>query len=174
MEVCPVDCIYEGDTQLFIHPDECIDCGACEPVCPVKAIFAEDETPDQWKSFIELNKQFFKDNPGRQAGHQVVGARFSESGACEGPSARALRFVHRRHGRLGVLGRHAGGGARGNPAFLAWHRRCECLRGVMNAMPQPTASPAAPVSSGTPAGYHGAVSDFKRRLIEATLHQMRG
>ena len=45
---------------------------------------------------------------------------------------------------------------------------------VMNAMPQPTASPVAPVSSGTPAGYHGAVSDFKRRLIEATLHQMRG
>jgi DNA-binding NtrC family response regulator len=45
---------------------------------------------------------------------------------------------------------------------------------VMNAMPQPTASPAAPVASGTPAGYHGAVSDFKRRLIEATLHQMRG
>jgi DNA-binding NtrC family response regulator len=45
---------------------------------------------------------------------------------------------------------------------------------VMNAMPQPTASPVAPVASGTPAGYHGAVSDFKRRLIEATLHQMRG
>ena len=50
--------------MLYIHPDECIDCGACEPVCPVKAIFAEDETPDQWKNFIELNKQFFKDNPG--------------------------------------------------------------------------------------------------------------
>jgi NAD-dependent dihydropyrimidine dehydrogenase PreA subunit len=64
VEVCPVDCIYEGDTMLYIHPDECIDCGACEPVCPVKAIFAEDETPDQWKSFIELNKKFFKDNPG--------------------------------------------------------------------------------------------------------------
>ena len=62
--VCPVDCIYEGETMLYIPPDECIDCGACEPVCPVKAIFAEDETPDQWKNFIELNKQFFKDNPG--------------------------------------------------------------------------------------------------------------
>ena len=66
VEVCPVDCIYEGDTMLYIHPDECIDCGACEPVCPVKAIFAEDETPDQWKSFIEINKQFFKDHPGVQ------------------------------------------------------------------------------------------------------------
>ena len=64
VEVCPVDCIYEGETMLYIHPDECIDCGAWEPVCPVKAIFAEDETPDQWKNFIELNKKFFKDNPG--------------------------------------------------------------------------------------------------------------
>ncbi len=72
VEVCPVDCIYEGDTQLFIHPDECIDCGACEPVCPVKAIFAEDETPDQWKSFIELNKQVLQGQSRRQAGHQVV------------------------------------------------------------------------------------------------------
>jgi NAD-dependent dihydropyrimidine dehydrogenase PreA subunit len=64
VEVCPVDCIYEGETQLYIHPDECIDCGACEPVCPVKAIFAEDEVPEQWKSFTELNKKFFQDNPG--------------------------------------------------------------------------------------------------------------
>jgi NAD-dependent dihydropyrimidine dehydrogenase PreA subunit len=64
VEVCPVDCIYEGPNQLFIHPDECIDCGACEPVCPVKAIFTEDETPEQWKHFIALNKQFFVDNPG--------------------------------------------------------------------------------------------------------------
>jgi len=72
VEVCPVDCIYEYTgadkatfpNQLYIHPDECIDCGACEPVCPVKAIFAEDEVPDQWKNFTELNKQFFKDNPG--------------------------------------------------------------------------------------------------------------
>jgi len=64
VEVCPVDCIYEGTDQLYIHPDECIDCGACEPVCPVKAIFAEDEVPDKWKSFTEKNKQFFKDNPG--------------------------------------------------------------------------------------------------------------
>src|SRR5207237_2585604 len=63
VEVCPVDCIYEGETMLYIHPDECIDCGACEPVCPVKASFAEDETPDQWKNFIELNKKIFKDNP---------------------------------------------------------------------------------------------------------------
>jgi ferredoxin len=45
VEVCPVDCIYEGETMLYIHPEECIDCGACEPVCPVKAIFAEVRGP---------------------------------------------------------------------------------------------------------------------------------
>mgnify|MGYP001604186764 FL=1 len=63
VEVCPVDCIYEGPEMLYINPDECIDCGACEPVCPVKAIFAEDEVPEQWKNFIDLNSKFFKDNP---------------------------------------------------------------------------------------------------------------
>jgi ferredoxin len=66
VEVCPVDCIYEGPDMLFIHPDECIDCGACEPVCPVKAIFAEHQTPEQWTRFIDLNKHCFKDNPGVQ------------------------------------------------------------------------------------------------------------
>ena len=64
VEVCPVDCIYEGDTMLYIHPEECIDCGACEPVCPVKAIFVEDELPAEWKQYTGINKQFFTDNPG--------------------------------------------------------------------------------------------------------------
>ena len=62
--VCPVDCFYEGKNSIAIHPDECIDCGACEPVCPVKAIFVDDELPSEWKNFTELNKQFFVDNPG--------------------------------------------------------------------------------------------------------------
>lgn len=44
IEECPVDCIYEGKRSLYIHPDECVDCGACEPVCPVEAIFYEDDT----------------------------------------------------------------------------------------------------------------------------------
>src|SRR5438132_578720 len=47
VDVCPVDCIYEGEDQLYIHPDECIDCGACEPECPVTAIFPEEDTPEQ-------------------------------------------------------------------------------------------------------------------------------
>ena len=43
IEECPVDCIYEGERSLYIHPDECVDCGACEPVCPVEAIYYEDD-----------------------------------------------------------------------------------------------------------------------------------
>lgn len=57
--VCPVDCIYEGDDQYYINPDECIDCGACEPECPVDAIFADDAVPDDQKSFIAKNYEFF-------------------------------------------------------------------------------------------------------------------
>jgi NAD-dependent dihydropyrimidine dehydrogenase PreA subunit len=66
VEECPVDCIYEGERILYIHPDECVDCGACEPVCPVEAIFYEDDVPDQWKIYIEDNARFFNETlPGR-------------------------------------------------------------------------------------------------------------
>jgi NAD-dependent dihydropyrimidine dehydrogenase PreA subunit len=64
VEVCPVDCIHEeegSDRMLYIDPDECIDCGACEPVCPVTAIFAEDDVPDSQKEFTQLNAQWYKD-----------------------------------------------------------------------------------------------------------------
>ena len=47
--------------MLYIHPDECVDCGACEPVCPVEAIFYEDDVPDQWKDFYKANVEFFSD-----------------------------------------------------------------------------------------------------------------
>src|SRR5262245_61349469 len=57
--VCPVDCIYEGEDQYYINPDECIDCGACEPECPVEAIFADDSVPEQWASYTAKNKDFF-------------------------------------------------------------------------------------------------------------------
>ena len=59
VDVCPVDCIYEGEDQLYIHPDEGIDCGACEPECPVTAIFADDSVPEQWASFTPKNAAFF-------------------------------------------------------------------------------------------------------------------
>jgi ferredoxin len=59
VEVCPVDCIYEGGDQYYIHPDECIDCGACEPECPVQAIFPDTDVPPEWTSYIEKNKVHF-------------------------------------------------------------------------------------------------------------------
>nr|1BQX_A Chain A, PROTEIN (FERREDOXIN) [Hydrogenibacillus schlegelii]1BWE_A Chain A, FERREDOXIN [Hydrogenibacillus schlegelii] len=60
VEVCPVDCIHEGEDQYYIDPDVCIDCGACEAVCPVSAIYHEDFVPEEWKSYIQKNRDFFK------------------------------------------------------------------------------------------------------------------
>ena len=63
VEVCPVDCFYEGMNFLVIHPDECIDCGACEPVCPTKAIFAESDLPEKWKEYVEINSKYATEWP---------------------------------------------------------------------------------------------------------------
>ena len=57
IEVCPVDCIYEGDDQFYIHPIECIDCGACEEACPVDAIYPDHRLPEKWESYIEKNRE---------------------------------------------------------------------------------------------------------------------
>jgi NAD-dependent dihydropyrimidine dehydrogenase PreA subunit len=51
VEECPVDCIYPGQRMLYIHPAECIDCGACEPACPVEAIRPQQRLPGEWKPF---------------------------------------------------------------------------------------------------------------------------
>lgn len=70
VEVCPVDCIHfdEGDDRcLYINPDECIDCGACEPACPVTAIFAEDDTPSGEMAWKEINVLWFTDKPAARA-----------------------------------------------------------------------------------------------------------
>ncbi|MDZ7729408.1 MAG: ferredoxin family protein [Dehalococcoidia bacterium] len=70
VEVCPVDCIHfeEGpDRMLYIDPDECIDCGACEPACPVSAIFAEDDVPTAEAPFTEINVLWFSDKDAARA-----------------------------------------------------------------------------------------------------------
>lgn len=74
VDECPVDCIYEGDRMLYIHPDECVDCGACEPVCPVEAIYYEDDTPEQWADYYKANVEFFDDigSPGGAAKVGVI------------------------------------------------------------------------------------------------------
>ncbi len=67
VEVCPVDCIhptkdedgFEEAKQLYIDPETCIDCGACEPVCPVTAIFPEEELPEKWQEYVEINTKYY-------------------------------------------------------------------------------------------------------------------
>ncbi len=63
VDVCPVDCIQGGPgaEQMYIDPAVCIDCGACEPVCPVSAIFYEEAVPQKWQSFIKKNADFFRE-----------------------------------------------------------------------------------------------------------------
>jgi NAD-dependent dihydropyrimidine dehydrogenase PreA subunit len=72
IDECPVDCIYEGERSLYIHPDECVDCGACEPVCPVEAIYYEDDLPEQWADYYTANVEFF-DTIGSPGGAAKVG-----------------------------------------------------------------------------------------------------
>ncbi|WP_328915259.1 MULTISPECIES: ferredoxin [unclassified Streptomyces] len=76
VEECPVDCIYEGPRMLYVHPDECVDCGACEPVCPVEAIFYEDDVPTEWAPFQRANAEFFDavGSPGGASGHGPLAA----------------------------------------------------------------------------------------------------
>jgi len=63
VEVCPVDCFHEGPNFLVIDPDECIDCTLCVPECPVNAIFAEDDLPDEQRQFVQINAELAKKWP---------------------------------------------------------------------------------------------------------------
>ena len=75
---CPVDCIYEGGRMMYIHPDECINCGLCLSVCPVAAIWQDDEVPEAERAFVEANAAFFGPEvtgwgaPGGAGPHQVT------------------------------------------------------------------------------------------------------
>ncbi|MCO4744348.1 MAG: 4Fe-4S dicluster domain-containing protein [Proteobacteria bacterium] len=57
VEVCPVDCFYGDETMIYIHPDECIDCGACEPACPVEAIFPAEDVAEDQEKWIDINAE---------------------------------------------------------------------------------------------------------------------
>jgi NAD-dependent dihydropyrimidine dehydrogenase PreA subunit len=69
IEECPVDCIYEGGRKMYILPAECVDCGACEPVCPVEAIYYEDDLPRRWTDHSSASVDFFTElgSPGGAA-----------------------------------------------------------------------------------------------------------
>jgi ferredoxin len=79
VDVCPVSCIYidseELDRKLYIHPDECIDCGACEPECPVNAIYEASAVPAEWLEFIDLDKRW---STGSEDDKNAVRARINE------------------------------------------------------------------------------------------------
>ena len=60
VEVCPVDCIYDAGDHFMINPEECIDCGACEPECPVEAIYPEDEVPDDMESYTTKAANYYE------------------------------------------------------------------------------------------------------------------
>ncbi|WP_028561277.1 indolepyruvate ferredoxin oxidoreductase subunit alpha [Paenibacillus pinihumi] len=59
-DVCPVDCIEEGEDQFYIDADICIDCGACEAACPVAAIYYEDELPEDQKIYMQKAEEFYR------------------------------------------------------------------------------------------------------------------
>ena len=62
IDVCPMDCIHGGeqDNMLYIDPEECIDCDGCVPVCPVNAIFPENQVPEKWREYTQINSDYFK------------------------------------------------------------------------------------------------------------------
>ncbi|MFC4506748.1 MULTISPECIES: ferredoxin [Streptomyces] len=87
LDECPVDCIYEGPRKLYIQPDECVDCGACEPVCPTEAIFFEDDLPAEWGDYRKADTEVFAElgSPGGAsatgplaADHPVVSAQTAQ------------------------------------------------------------------------------------------------
>jgi ferredoxin len=81
IEVCPVDCIYETNQMLVIDPVECIDCGACEPECPVEAIFFDDAVPSEARAFIAVNAAW------KEGGAEAVDRALAEQGFGSSPPA---------------------------------------------------------------------------------------
>ncbi|MFT4976063.1 MAG: ferredoxin [Myxococcota bacterium] len=72
VSVCPVDCFREGVNFLVIDPDECIDCGACVPECPVEAIYLDEDVPAQWQEYIALNEHLASKWPSITDGHEAL------------------------------------------------------------------------------------------------------
>ena len=116
IEVCPVDCFYVGENMLVIHPDECIDCGVCEPECPVEAILPDTEGDvEKW---VEMNREYsekwpnitrkgeppadaddFAAEPGQTQARADAAAHEADADDCELLDVRKL-VVRFRHGRL--------------------------------------------------------------------------
>ena len=117
VEVCPVDCIhptpeepdYDRSTQLYIDPEECIDCDACVEACPVDACFAEDQLPDEWQNYIQINVDYYKQAASPLHGLARGLGRHRQSGARHLRHGRARRGLEHRE----LLGRGRDHAARG-------------------------------------------------------------
>jgi len=150
VDVCPVTCFYEGADQLYINPDECIDCDACEPVCPVDAIFPEADVPDQWKSYIQKQVDFVAANPG------VTPAKGSAEMGAGGMGPNAVPWPPDAAAKAGMTGKPAAAAPAPAPAAAA---RAPAAAPPATAAP----APAAPrvtvprVAPGEVAGLEGAV-----------------
>ena len=94
VDVCPVDCIYEGDELLLINPEECIDCGACVPECPVDAIFEVSTVPAQWRDYIAKNADPFKASADRPRG--ILRERWE---TLRGQEGSPVHRYYKRHGK---------------------------------------------------------------------------
>ena len=92
--VCPVECFYEGEAILFIHPAECIDCEACVPECPVEAIFRDENLPPQWADYKDLNAEMSLTCPGI---NEQKTSLAETGGACTAPKSEK----HEKHGKKG-------------------------------------------------------------------------
>jgi ferredoxin len=82
--ICPMECFYQDDVQLYIDPDTCIDCEACVPECPVGAIFHEANVPEPWTQFVELNRE--RVSILKESGHITERQEPREGPGCRGRS----------------------------------------------------------------------------------------
>ena len=79
IDECPVDCIYEGARMMYVNPEECVDCGACEPVCPMEAIYYCDDVPERWSAFVPAATDFFA-RVGNHGGASSLGKQDFDAG----------------------------------------------------------------------------------------------
>ena len=130
IDVCPVDCIHDdvhadsveegasADRILYIDPDECIDCGACEPECPVTAIFPEEDTPEEWHSYVAKNYAYFEFIEGmRDSSGNVLNPVFAGTG---GPES----FLYYRNNAAGGGAGGSGPSVRNTSSFDIWAYGC--------------------------------------------------
>ncbi|MFH0129105.1 ferredoxin [Variovorax sp. VaC1] len=87
VKCCPVDCIYEGERTLYIHPDECIDCGVCVSACPTQAIYEDLRLPPEMEHFAAINREFFSAGV---SGLGSPGGADAKRVACDHPAIAAM------------------------------------------------------------------------------------